>query len=111
MAMEGFAERIPAIIDQIGRTVTHRTFSKSGTYDPTLTPFDSSVTAAVFDYTAGEADGSIIQREDKLMLISAQTVITKGDRLIDGSKDYGIISLELIGPGDESFYYRAQCRL
>lgn len=112
MALEGFADQTKALIAAVGKTITIRDYVKSGlNYDPTLTPSDTSATGAQFDYTAAETDGSIIKAGDVLYLISTTFTVTEDSKIVDGSDEYTIVRLEKVGPGDESFYYRAQCRI
>jgi len=110
--LNGFNTKIPSLISRLGRSVLVRTYANTGTsYDPTLTPTDAPATAAVFDYEASELFGSVIQREDKLILISSLSVVAKTDKIVDGGTEYTIVNLEKVGPGDETFYYRIQGRV
>lgn len=109
----GYKRHVKSLIRRLGRDVTLRQYTLSGSdFDPTRTATDTTVTAAVFDYQANEAfEGSIIQRDDKLFLVASNTVVTKQDKIVEGSKEYHLVDVESIGPGDDVFYYAIQARL
>lgn len=110
--LSGYRTKAVSLINRLGRSVLIRTYTQGGTsYDPTLTPTDTPAVAAVFNFKSEEIDGTVIKRDDKLFLIGAISTVTQKDKIVDDSKEYTIISLEKIGPGDEEFYYRVQGRL
>lgn len=110
--LDGFVEHIQRLIDQGGRDLTLRTIAKSGSFfDPTNTPTDTTVRGMVFDYEVGELDGSVIQRQDKEILISTiGTVINKDDTIVDNGVEYNIINLEEAQPGPDKLVYIIQGR-
>ena len=110
--LNGFATKLISIIDRLGTDMVLRSYTLSGTsFDPTRTPSDTTVRAVTFDYSNEERFDSTIQKDDRLFLVAANTPVTKQDKIVDGSKEYHIISIENIGPGDEVFHYRIQARL
>ena len=110
--LDNFSGNIQSLVDRLGRDVTLRSYSSTGpAYNPVLTPSDQTVKAAVFDYDAGEVDGSIIQYNDKEFVISSTTAITKQMKLVDRAKEYNIENLEEVEPGNEVLMYIAQGRI
>lgn len=109
--LEGIAEQIESMIDNIGRAVQIRTFTNSGTtYNPDRAESDVDAVAAILPYNAVEVDGSTIQTDDKKAYIKGSANITKQDRIVDGNLAYQIINLETLEPGGERFLYVAQLR-
>lgn len=109
--LNGFNGNIQSLVDRLGRSMTLRTVTNSGTsFDPIQTNSDQSITAAVFDFEANETDGSIIQAGDKEFVFSSTVTVTKADKIIDGGDEFEIISLEQVGPGGELLMYIAQGR-
>lgn len=109
--LNGFNGNITSIIDRLGRAVTVRTITNSGTaFDPVQTPSDAAARAAVFDYEASETDGSIVQQGDKEFILASTVPVTKQDKIVDGGKVYHIVTLEEVQPGDELLMYIAQGR-
>ena len=109
--LEGVATRITAMINDLGRDVIARTYVSTGPdYNPTRTPSNVTVKAAITRFMAKETDGTIIQSNDKRAHISAGSAITKQSKIIDGSIEYQIEDLRTVGAGDETFLYIAQLR-
>lgn len=110
--MVGWAARIQKLIDRIGRDLTHRAFTKSGpAYNPVLTPVNATVRGAVFDFAADEIDGTIIQQYDKVMWVAVSgTPISRVDKMVDGTTEYSIVSLEEVTPGDTELLYIIHAR-
>ena len=109
--LDNFSGNIQSLVDRLGRDITLRTYAQSGpAYDPVLTPTDLTVRAAVFDYEAGEVDGSVIQSNDKEFVISSTVIITKQMKLIDSGTEYNIESLEKVRVGDDTLMFIAQGR-
>lgn len=105
--MLGWAGRIQRIIDRIGRDMKHRTFTKVGpAYNPILTPVDVTVRAVAFDFAADEVDGTIIQQYDKVIWVAANTLtISRTDKIVDGTIEYSIVTLDEVKPGDANLFY------
>ncbi len=112
MMLDGFADNIERLIDAIGRDLTLRTVSSSGTfYNPTNSNTDVVVRGVVFDFSTNEIDGTIIQKNDKDILISAKgAVVNKNSKIIDGGVEYAIVTLAEVKPGTEILYYAIQGR-
>lgn len=105
--MLGWAGRIGRVIDRVGRDLTHRAFVKTGpAYNPVLTPVNVTVRGVVFDFAANEIDGSIIQQYDKQIWVSVTAIsISRADKIIDGTTEYSIVSMEEVRPGDATLFY------
>ena len=110
--MVGWAARIQKLIDRIGRDLTHRTFTKSGpSYNPVLVAVNTTVRGAVFDFAADEIDGTIIQQHDKQIWVAAVLfTISRADKIVDGTTEYSIVSLEEVKPGDATLLYMIHAR-
>jgi len=109
----GYGKQAGRLIRRLGRDVTLRTYTNSGTdFDPTRTASDQTVKAAVFKFREDESfDGSIIERNDMKFVIASAVTVTKQDKIVDDGKEYHIVGVENIGPGDNVFYYNVRGRL
>lgn len=111
MALNGFSSHIKSLINRLGRDVTYRTYVNSGTdYNPTRTPTDTTIKAAIFNYTQKERGDSIIQMNDRKIAIASDTPISKEGVIIDSGIEYTLINLEVVGPQSEILMYVAQGR-
>jgi hypothetical protein len=110
MALEGFKTHIKSMISRLGRDVIYREYVNSGTdYQPTRTPVDITVKAAIFNFNVKERDG-IIQHGDRKIAIASDTPISKEGVVIDNGVTYRLVSLEEVGPQSEVLMYVAQGR-
>lgn len=110
--LEGAAESILSIIDGVGRDVDIRSFADSGDrYNPTRAPTDVSARAAIVNFKAKDQDGSRVQMDDKKAYIAHTSVVTKKNKIVDGSLEYNIQELRLVQPGDEKFLYIVHLRI
>jgi len=94
----------------------------SQTADPTYDPQTGQVTKteasytvdAVFDrYETDRVDGTVIQKEDRLILVKPQTGLVPkvGDRITDAAGiQYDIMDVESIIAYDEVFLWELQAR-
>lgn len=79
-------------------------------------PSESSETvlATVFDIEDEKVDGTLVQRGDKLALISAADVTgarpTTADFLVIGGVRHKVINLKTISPSDDDVLYKLQVR-
>lgn len=111
--LEGVADRIQELIDEVGRTVQIRTLNKtSGSdIDPVFgTPTDVDAKAAIVQFKATQFENSLVQADDKKVFIAANTPVTKQNKIVDGENEYQIIELREVTPGGKTFLYIAQCR-
>ncbi len=109
--LEGVADQITALIQNIGRNITVRAYTNTGPdYNPTRTASDTTAVAAITRFTAKETDGTIIQSDDKKAHISSVYSLSKQDKIVDGSIEYQIEDLRTVAPGSETFLYIAQLR-
>lgn len=109
--LEGVAEAIQEIIEEIGRTV--QIISSTAAAQKWKTPTEDApadTVAAIVDFEAHETDGSVIQANDKKAFISTVSTLTKQDVIQDDGLKYNIENLRLVKPGNESFLYIAQLR-
>lgn len=111
MALQGFSSHIKSLISRLGREVTYRVYVNTGTdYNPTRTPVDTTVTAAIFNYNQTERGDGIIQSGDRKIAIASDTVISKEGTIIDDGVEYRLVNLEEVGPQSEVLMYVAQGR-
>jgi hypothetical protein len=109
--LDNFGGNITSLISRLGRAVTVRTYTNSGTaFDPSRTPADTPATAVIFDFDASETDGSIIQENDKDISLSSAVPVTKQDKIVDGGIEYEIINIEEVAPGAAVLMYIIQGR-
>lgn len=103
-------------ISDKGRDVTY-TQVTAGTFDPTTNTVtgasetDTTIKAVITDFDESQIDGTIIQRKDKQVLITADVVTPKlEDKITDGSVTYQIVNINQIAPGDIVMLYKLQVR-
>jgi len=66
---------------------------------------------AIFDYNASEIDGTVVQQNDKRLILEAvDTPPLIGDQATVGSVAYRIINKEAVTPAGEVVIYKAQLR-
>jgi hypothetical protein len=105
------------LVAQYGKSVTLRR-PGAGTFDPVTgqttpgTPTDSAVKAAEVGYEANERDGTMVRAEDRRFLIAAAGILqpASSDRLLVGSADLAIVTVEPLEPGPTPLLYTVQCR-
>lgn len=106
-----FSGKITRLINRLGRAVIVRTYTNSGSeFDPTRTPADAPATAVIFDFDASETAGSIIQENDKEIILSSTVPVIKQDKIVDGGIEYNIINLVEVAPGASVLMYIIQGR-
>ena len=109
--LANFRGNISSLVSRLGRAVTVRVYTNSGTsFDPTRTAADTAATAAVFDFEARETDGSIIQANDKEFVLSSSVPVTQQDAIIDNGVEYSVVNVEQVGPGGSVLMYIVQGR-
>lgn len=105
------------VLSRFGTSVTIRTVTP-GTYqtatgDATDTSSDAVVKGFWEEYRATEIIGLVQQGDRKLTLaakdLSAAPRVHK-DKVVDGGKEYEIVSVEEVRSGDEAAIYVLQCR-
>lgn len=102
-----------AQINDKGKTVTHVSVT-SGTFNPATgaitgsTQTSASVKAVVTDFRDFQIDGSIIQRGDKMLLVSAKPALV--DKYTIDAIDYQVVNVRSISPGDTDIVYKVQVR-
>lgn len=104
------------LLFQYGAAAT-LTRTTSGAYDPVTastpdTRTDYAVSAAVFDFTADEVDGTLVLRTDKKALISpdAAVVPQPADSFTWQGKVHMVVAVEQVSPAGAAVLYKAQVR-
>ncbi len=107
----GLKQTATGLIIKFGRDVTLRHIVKSGSpYDPTLTPTDSTIKAAVVPFNQNDVDGTQILMSDKKFIFTSDIEITHDMKLVDGGKEYSIVTNNPINPGDVNVVNLVQAR-
>lgn len=100
-------------INDKGKTVTHVSVT-SGTFNPATgeitdrSQTSASVKAVVTDFRDFQIDGSIIQRGDKMLLVSVEPSLV--DKYTIDAVDYQVVNVKSISPGDADIVYKVQVR-
>lgn len=106
---------VDELIAEFGQTVQLRSFSSSGSnFNPTLTPTDVNVTAAIVDYTTREVDNDKIMATDKRALIAVGSIAampTTAQKIVVNSIAYAIINCNSVNPAGTPVLYDVQLRL
>lgn len=108
--LNGFPVLINSLITRMGRNVTVRRYVNTGpAYNPSQTYTDTTVKAVIFDYVTSEFRDSIIQRGDKEAVFS-NISLNKNDKIIDGSREYTVVAVDEVAPGNDTLMFTAQLR-
>lgn len=74
-------------------------------------PVTFSGKGAIFGYNASEVDGTVVQQDDKRLILEAvDTPPLIGDEATVGSVAHRVISVETVAPAGEAVIYKAQLR-
>ena len=84
-------------------------------WEPTdADPDPITVKCVLIPFSIKEVDGSTVLARDKLAYISAQDIgdieISPKDVIIDGNRQYRLIEVEDISPGEQKILYVCQAR-
>lgn len=98
------------MIAKFGLGMILRSQVATGTaWDPTLTVTDTTITGVVSDYNASEIDGTLVQLNDKKILIGSEITPTVAMKIVDGG-EMSIVNVKTIKPGDTVVLYEVQAR-
>jgi len=107
-----------ALIDKFGRNVTF-TYITPGTYTASTNAItgDSETTQtvkmAITDFRRDEIDGKKVKRGDKEALLAPDSLTREprtGDKVTDDGKDYRVMDIDDVKPGDTVLLYKLQLR-
>lgn len=76
-------------------------------------PTDQPCTLVELDYDAREVDGTLVQMEDRKVLVSTEgvtTAPTQADALVIGEREFEIISVKPASPGGVVLLWTVQAR-
>lgn len=107
------------LIESNGRSVEFRV--KPGTLKDAAQPWlgkaaagsTSSVICVFVDYRASEIDGSIVQREDRRLLVAGESIafVPSTDyEVIDGAVVWQVVNVQQVQPGSVEIMYDLQVR-
>lgn len=75
------------------------------------TPITYSGNGAIFGFNASEVDGTVVQRDDKRMILEAvDTPPLIGDEAVVGGVTHRIVNVENVAPAGETVIYKVQLR-
>ncbi len=99
------------MITEYGRDMIMRTYTESGpSYSPVRTPVDVGLKGVFTKFKTSDVDGTLIKKEDKMVLIDSAVVPEKSASIIDGGNVYEIVDFDEIAPGTTSILYKLQAR-
>lgn len=105
------------LLTEYGRDVTRKSYT-TGTYDVSTgavstTTANTTRKGALFDFANGQTliRGSLIQVNDKRLLVDASAAINQQDHFIVGSDEYVIVSIGEINPAGTSVLYDLHVRM
>lgn len=111
MITDSVADDIAQLVQTVGRDAVRRRYTNTGNaYDPTRTPADAPIVAAVVAYKAHQIGAGGIQMQDRKAYITADEPMLSTDKVLDGGVEYNIVHLREVRPGDETLVYIAQLR-
>lgn len=118
MEYEELAEDALSLIEDAGRVVTLKRITP-GAYHPdddarsADLEDETEITAVFTHYRSHEIDGEIIRRNDKRVLIAAESLTSEPDGtcwIIDGATKFKVIDTVTVQPGDTPLLYKVQVR-
>lgn len=99
------------LIDQFGRSATLVSMTPGTGYDPgEPTESNAAVRIVAWDYRQSERDGTLIQMNDRRVMMDATATPVSQDRLVDGSDEFVVVNVEAIKPGPTALAYIVQLR-
>lgn len=104
------ADRLIARYGQTGQLLV---YTKTGTYDPTVTYPATACTLVVLEYESREVDGTRVLATDKKVLLKATGLSAApktSDRLSIGGVEHSIVRVEPLSPGGTVVIYTLQVR-
>lgn len=120
MSGEDLAAEVAAALREAGAAVGDGALLATLTRTPQkVNPWDAapadptthSVAVVVAAYSTGQVDGTLIQAQDRRVLIEAAGVSPAAhDMLTIGGVVYNIITVATLAPGGVDLMYEAQCR-
>lgn len=97
------------MISKFGRNVVLISYENTGyDYDPIQDETNETIKAVVTSFRANEVDGTIIQKDDKMLI--TVTPLNISQKIQDGTRLYKIISVNEIKPAETSIIYKAVLR-
>lgn len=114
---EGLQGTAQAQVADKGRNISYISVN-GGTYDPSTDAISgdsettSTIKALFLDFKTNQVDGTIIQADDKLVLIDGAASITPkiDDKITDGYDTYKIVGVKTVKPGGTILLYKLQAR-
>ena len=101
------------LIARFGRSATlAKLTTASGTaYDPgDPTEVEYAVTICEIGYKQSERDGTLVEQNDRRVMMDSTVAPTSQDRIIDGSDEFVVVSVEAVKPGPAAVMYTVQLR-
>lgn len=106
-----------ALLHKFGGPVTLQAIESGGVYNPDTGEFEQTTTdyltvGAKFNYLQDHIDGTVIQKSDQELYLSAEGIPTPSTshKIIIGSKAYAILAVQAIEPYDVPLLYILQIR-
>ena len=100
------------LIAKNGRSVTLRKFTETGpSYNPVQSAVDVSVVAVNTTFSAQDLSNTLIEGSDTAFLLDAAVDPNEYTKLIDGTKEYDIITTLNVQPGDTPIIYKIAARV
>lgn len=100
------------LIAENGRTMQLVMVARSGAaWDPVQSETTVDVVGMSTMLNYDEVDGDLIRRDDKIILLDSSTPPLVTHRLRDGDRDYSIVNVREIKPGETTILYKVQARL
>lgn len=108
----GFVATATRLIDKFGRSASLVTMTTAASgYDPGE-PTESATAVRIVEigYKQSERDGTLIEANDRRVMMDASTTPTSQDRIVDGSDEFVVVNVEAIKPGPTPIAYMLQLR-
>lgn len=108
------------LISDFGKDVTLRRYTDAAAPDPnrpwlkgSRSSSDTVVKAVLLQFSEKDIDGTLVLMGDKKALIAGSSLTTRPtnrDKLIDGSDEWSIISVQTLSPNGQEILYAAKLR-
>ena len=105
------AQLATELITEYGRDMIMLTYTESGPdYAPTRTPVDVTINGVFTSFITSDIDGTLIKKEDKMVLVDSSVEPVKSASIVDGGDIYELVDFNEIAPGPTSILYKLQVR-
>ena len=109
----GLQSTATRLIARFGRaaTLVKLTTASGSAYDPgDPAEVEHAVTICEIGYKQSERDGTLVEQNDRRIMMDSAVAPTSQDRIVDGADEFVVVSVEATQPGPVAVMYTVQLR-